>query len=600
MSQPNVEQVTAKKQRRLINFLWVHVVPYLSVIVIVSLVGLWRYQPWNGLHGAVLTGGGDTFQVQATYEVAGQQGIFGFDPHLSWPAGFNIWSQPQLGYFLPTVAWLLIGGLSVSSAAATLLLQVVIMVLTGCAVLFLFRSVATDSVRIAAIVLAIGFAVSPYLLNVAFLGHQNVSFFVAIPVGLGVLIRGRGRSLRWWFLRGAPAIAVTIALGPLWWDIVLVLVLAGVCVGFLLQRRWMHLKEVCIALGACAIGAATQYVVFRSAVVNTGLASRGPWDSNVYGGHLTDFVAGSPTVNSWFPNLNKLVEGSSVEFRQAGLLCALAAIFLVLLLVKGLPTSVKMGDRNFDTRLITIASIVGVLFFLTGGFGNLQAGLAVAIGGQSPARVWSRLVMLIAVMGILWALVYLKRWLLDSKLDPKRIRVWYGAFLVAVLAVIFVELANPLPAPSITAASKMPEYGAVSFIEQSVAPCPVAQLPQDGFPIPRIALTNPPTKDQVPYYYRGVVPYLIAPNYYWSYGSWIPKARSTLNGLHTTLTAQDVNSLKAAGFCAVLFDKSLAAQLIAGGMASKEGMIPGALGSPDYPSNRFDAYLLTKKAPAAP
>jgi len=69
-------------------------------------------------------------------------------------------------------------------------------------------------------------------------------------------------------------------------------------------------------------------------------------------------------------------------------------------------------------------SIVSILFFVLGGLSNLQASFFVIIGSASPMRTWSRLSILIAILGLCL-------FFLTFKLSLKRAKI------IAALLLIF-------------------------------------------------------------------------------------------------------------------------------------------------------------------
>jgi hypothetical protein len=114
----------------------------------------------------------------------------------------------------------------------------------------------------------------------------------------------------------------------------------------------------------------------------------------------------------------------------------------------------------------------------------------------------------------------------------------------------------------------------------------VAQLPQEGMPNPRtpLPLGSPDA-------YRGLVPYLLAPERYWSFGSWIPGRSGGLNAMPSQLGAKDFVTLRAQGFCALLFDKSLSA---AAAGSALEGLTVAPSQRPHFDSPRYSVYLLSR------
>lgn len=564
-------------------------IPYVVVGVVTTVVGLLVFAPWSVEPGLV-DGGGDGNWLLANYQVVNQIGLFGSDPNLAWPSGYSVWSLPQLGYSQLIAAWVFGHSIGPSMLSVLLLVQVSIMVLCALSVLFLVRSLVGQAATMLSIVISIGVGISPYLTTNTILPHQNVSAFFAIPTVLGLLIRSHGKPWRWWLL-GGPAFALIAAMSALWWVFVVLILLLVIGLGFLLQRKYRHVLDVAIA-GACVgVGTLTLLVPYALAAVPGEPATRGDWDSNLYGGHLSDFLVTSVAIRELFPGTNQIVVGASVELRFIGLLLVCFAALAVLLLVKGTPTQVRVAGRSVDTRALGIATITTLLLFVSGGLGNLQAAAAVFLGGGSPARVWSRLIVILAVLGMAWFCVYVARWWLSADRTLPRSRAIYcGLLVVLAIVAIYEPLRGSRPVTDDFEAQ--PEYAAVNFLADRTAPCPVAQLPLDGTPIPRVPAQNALEAEQL--MYRGFVPYLINPSFSWSFGSWTPKGKTTLDRLPVALDDTSRAELGSAGFCAVLYDKLLAGTAPSRDVQNLQGLKVEKFGPPSFTSPRYDVYLLSR------
>lgn len=564
------------------------VIAYGTTLLVTSVFGLFVFQPW-AVEPGVLAGGGDGNWLLANYESVSQVGIFAHNPHLAWPNGYSVWSLPQLGYFqLLSAALLPVLGVS-SALAVALYIQVLIMPACGLATLFLTRSVTRESASLFVVVASIAVGISPYLSTATIIAHQNVSAFFAVPAILGIVIRSQGKPWRRWITASAVA-AVIIALSSLWWIFVIVLLLSVVGVGLLLQRRWSAIANLAVIAVGVGIGTLTQLIPFRLAAIKGEPRTRGPWDSNFYGGHFTDLLTSSPAIREWVPRTSSLMDGASREARFAGLIFVIAAACAILLVLKGPARRLTIGGHRADTRTLAIAMVAALLMFVGGGIGNAQAGLAVLLGGASPARVWSRLLVILAVIGLVWVCAYVARWWSGS---DRRAHLPRAVYAVAVVLLAVIGVYEPLrgslpPNPTL---QSLPEYGPVNFIASESSPCPVAQLPVDGTPIPRVLPADPVGVEAI--YYRPFIPYLVNPSYYWSFGSWLPKGRTTLDKLPATLVGSDRETLAAAGFCAVLYDRDLA-------VAAKKTLPPvalqgaevSALGKPDYENERYSVFML--------
>ena len=95
--------------------------------------------------------------------------------------------------------------------------------------------------------------------------------------------------------------------------------------------------------------------------------------------------------------------------------------------------------------------------------------------------------------------------------------------------------------------------GAVGFLSAHVKPCPVAQLPNEQIPNGRVKLFTHRQRLT----YHALAPYVIAPEFFWSAGSYDPKHPTGLGQLGTTVGDADIARLKDWGYCAVLYDKAV-------------------------------------------
>lgn len=558
--------------------------PYALALLATLLLATWFYRPWDMPAAWVFGGGEDIIGAQVNIAAAGAVGPFGTDPHLAWPDGYNMWSFPQLGLGALFVAWLLAGPIGLGSGASELVLMIFAMCLTSVAALFFIRSIARQRLPILAATFATAIAISPLFAGT--LGHVNVAFFYLVPLALGVLVRGRDRDARWW-IRAAIGLAVLAALAPLWWAIVVPLLLAPIALGTLLRRRYRELIAVAVVGVSVAIGLGFQLLLFFQARIPGAQTGRNIWDSNSWGGRLADLLIASPLLNHMYPQetYDRLRDGASLESGPLGVVLALSFVAALLMVIKGMPWWIRLRDRGpVDLGALSLITIVSILFFITGGLGNAQAALAVLVGGSSPARTWSRMSVLVALCGMAWLLAYLIRWVSDPSGPGWAKRTVPALVGVAAAGMMILDLAST-PRPPMVAPEELPEYAPVQFLEQETEPCPVAQLPQDGAPEVRIG------KPKEQFYYRGYYYFLLAPNYFWSLGSWIPGRPGGLNAIGPTLTPAGIDLLRADGFCAIVYDKDLA-RVSENRHEGLEGTKREGLPAPDLAAGRYDVYLL--------
>lgn len=526
--------------------------------------------------GGIIPLGGDYLWTQSVFESIGQVGLFAKNPALNWPDGLSVWSHPQLGIFVMFVAWVLVALLGFGSGIAVYLALVAVAAVNASATLFLFRGVVRGRMSILSVAFACSAGASPFVLEKS--GHLSVAAFFLVPLSIGSAIRfpSASRAGRWAY---PISVLLAAAFSPLWWVVVCLLIVAVAAVPWLLRRSWVYFKSTGVVGAALFVALVLQSLLYRSARIDGQLPTRGPWDSNNYGGHLVDLALSSPFLNAQFPRLGSLSAGASFEMSHVGMLGAMAAAACVLAVVVIPP--LRVGRVN-DTAILAATSVSSVLWFLLGGLGNLQAAAAVFLGATSPARVWARLVVVLAVLGATWVIAYL-----DGR--GSRLTSWGGVLVVTATAAIGAVLDASVVVPYLPAPRQVqPEYSAVDFLVKSKSPCPVAQLPLDGTPMPRLFDGTDATWDL---YLRPHVPYLLAPEFSWSFGPYLPERLDNLNAVPVEFTAKDLDRLRELGYCAVLFDKELAKDA-RNYDRSLQGRDPHNLGDPSFSSTRYDVYLL--------
>lgn len=560
---------------RALDLALTYCVPATVAVIIVMIA----FAPWSWPVNGIIPDGGDALWVQAMAEVHSQSGPFATDPHFGWPIGLSPWSHPQLGVFFGIVTWIL-GSIGVASATAALAALALAAGLTTTGVTFMLRGLLGARFKIAIATFSVLFAISPFVIQKY--GHCNVASFFILPMVIGVAIRKYRSNRQRLTLVGLITIAALLA--PAWWLAVAGLVLGFVLLLSLLTGRKAAAITSAMALVPCGVGIAFQLLMQRTFKEEATVTTRNPWDSNALGGHLVDLFTGSPWLNSVIRLDDLFRPGTSPELSQLGLILTLAAAFSVFLVLAVFPGRIATRDTTYMLRMLTSVS---VLLFVAGGLGNLQAGLAVALGGSSPARVWARMTILMALVGVAWILVAVR----DTEFAGRLRHPGLAAPLIvaiSVFALLDVQASTTVkPAPQ----QSFSEYAPVSFLQAELDPCPVAQLPQDDFPLPRVVDSKNLATFVPQFYYRPFVPFLIAPEFYWSYGSWSGDNDNGLNEVPVAMTDKSLEQLKDKGFCAVLYDKDLAA-LAQEKKARLEGRDLAVKAEPDFAGERYSVYLL--------
>jgi hypothetical protein len=555
--------------------------------------------PWSWPDNGIWANGVELWWVQAMAQAHFQAGPVGATPHLGWPLEFSPWSHPQMGLGFGLLTYIL-GKLEFGSASASLVALAGAAAMNSAGTTFLLRSVCRTRYGLMVGALSFAFGVSPFVTER--LAHVNVSAFYVLPILLGVAVRvahGVGTKAS---RRSQMVLASGSAmLSPAWWLIATLLLVGVSCLVLVLSGRWLGARGLALSLAVGLPGVGLQLWLEAAFADATALATRGPWDSTFYGGFLSDLLIGSPWVNSLIAKDTLLVVGTAKEPSRLGLVLVACCLVCLVGLLAGFPWSLSKADPTYILRSLSVAS---VLIFIVGGIGNLQATLAVLLGGSSPARVWARLSIGMALFGAIWLVTLIGTLRARDSVMGKGV----SAAAVLVVAVALVDNAaasdvDPIPLAAQAGAepagfyrsdpvspTSLPEWGAVSAIVGSSAPCSVAQLPQDDFPMPRW-LTNDNSASIGDLYYAGFVPYLMAPDFFWSYTSWSPGALNGLVEIGTVLDEEDLGRLAERGFCAILFDGELSRIAQEAGI-DIEGRDLSIELTPDFADDRFRVFRL--------
>jgi hypothetical protein len=376
----------------------------------------------------------------------------------------------------------------------------------------------------------------------------------------------------------------------MWWTLVAIYLLVLFSV-FSLVAKQLSIAAKSFGLVAGTLAGFFIQVVLSIAAPNSNAITRGAWDSNIYGGRFVDFLVSSPVMNALLPGLESLKPGASVELSQVGILGAALGILSIVTFILAIFRNASLEVRG---RVLASLAAATTLLFVSGGLGNLQAGLLLFVGIESPARVWARLIILLAVIGAGLFLLSIEKL---QKLSSNYAERWRSEQSKIVFNIILpvVILALALPDFFVTrntespvAFAQLPEFSAVAFIESRAGDqCPVLQLPVESMPMPMSSVPEhyPDT------YYRGLVPYLMKPSVIWSFGDYQREGRAAyLDQLGPEILSTSVYAIYKAGFCFVLFDKSLSDISKTYSLNLPGTSVGDHFGEPLFTSERFDVY----------
>lgn len=551
-----------------------------GLVVVSIVVTVWWMHP--EVNSFTLQTHGDQAWMQASAQVGMQSGPFATNIHTGWSSGFDPWAYPTggaIGFF--AMAWLF-GVVEDSSSNVLVGIMAVTAATIATATYAAVRLGAARPVhRYVAWLAALAMGISPYVLSKT--GHYLVAAFYLVPVVIaviGVLRVRRSRRMTGWLL---ALVAATALVSTLWWTLIVAYLLAFGLLIALLLRSWSWARLTGMVLGAVGIGAALPIGLSLTHAVSEATWNRQPWDSRGLSGSLTDFILASPFLRSLWPGLDQVLPATSAELSTVGLLPALAALAA---LAMALTAYLRFSeDDRKSVGWLLVALQVTLLTFLTLGLGTMTEAVLSLVGVESPLRAWSRLSIIVALLG----LMLVAPWLSDRVASLSGRTRPVVLTLVAVVAVAFM-LADVRSIVTMTPRTlpDIPEVPAVAYLTETVGDCPVAQLPVGSFPDFPMA---DGTELSITYYYRGFVPYLLNPEGRWSFGAALGTASDTLlRDLPATVETQDLLGLRAAGYCAVLYDNEYADWVRGRGLGWPGEATRGLV--PDWSGDRFDVYLL--------
>jgi hypothetical protein len=338
-----------------------------------------------------------------------------------------------------------------------------------------------------------------------------------------------------------------------------------------------------VAIGTVSLAAVVSVAAGqdKSTLVSTP-GQRGFWESERFAGKFMDLIL--PWIHHRADSLQYLTvayNSSTTPTSEEPALGLIALAGVVTLIVIMLSTVIpqRIKPVHAELGILGVLTVVAISFFSIGGLGSF-----VALFVTSQIRTWSRLFIVIALLGFLavghWVTVVSRR---------NRI---VGVLTVGALLVIGVlDQTSPAMAPHYNdMRNEVADLTTFSHrIEARVGHgCSVFQLPVVPYP------ENPPVHDMADYaHFR---PYLTSRSLRWSYGAFrgttladwqlaLPQASTSASGL--------VDDLVAAGFCAVEVDRA--------GFADRavtlEAGLRSRLGSP-ISSTRDGRLLAWDLAPA--
>jgi len=550
------------------------------LISIVFIYSLQRYQI-SALNSTNSFSGGDITGELFAIKVATKANLIGIVSTLGWPNGFALWAEPLLGLGPYLTAIVLSRVFMLNDISVIYLVSTSIGITINAIAAWWMVNKEFENKKYAYF-FSFVIGISPFALMR--LGQIPVAWLFFPFIFLGIIFKlNKNQITR---KNALIILLITGSFSPLWWTIVCLLIaFALLVVNFIgIKQLKGNLKDyLVILLGTGFSTLPTVYLNYLSRDYS-GETSRFPWQSNIFGGKFLDLLLSSPFLNHVFDLRSKISEGVSPEAASShiGIFLGILTAYLILQILLNKEIRSDILPNNFY-----LISLVFLLFFVTGGLGNLQAGMLVLLGEVSPARTWFRLIFFLGILGLYLLLKILE----NAKLSNFRINIFMGlAVLLTFFDNQFIDFIQPVKKENIA------EYAAVNFLDKETKNCPVLQIPIDTYPLNQDFQFVNGSK----FAYNQMMPYLLSDNNKWSLVG-IPgnKFWGSYKSIPVDIDVSKLATLKNQGFCAILFDKDFSNWQIErkAGLDYTQGFWPGLtvnIDNPDFEDSRYKVYLLNK------
>ncbi len=506
--------------------------------------------------------------------------ILGSTNHLGFPFGYSHWLSPQFSVLEAILIWFIGNTTSITNYGIISIIGLLTLILNLSSMHFLGSVLSKN--RLTSLTFGIVGLTTPFALNS--LMHPHVMKIFLIPIILVFLIKLVNKNrIRKRFI----VILILSILGSslFWINVMLAIFLILIFIQFLdvlIRNSKKDFLINYIKVGSYIfLGFITNTILYYYNSKLLGDRDRLAWQSDLFSGKFTDVLLGSPFLNRFVNQLKDVVPGSSPETWAMMLGIPLMIAFAI-----GVYFSISFVSFNSGNELalaLKQISIVSILFFVLGGLSNLQASFFVLIGSASPMRTWSRLSILVAILGL--TLLYLT---LNSRENKTRI---VSASLVFLAFVDLLTISKLFESKSNWSEQEI--FKATTFIKSELKPCPILQIPIDTYLVPQSA------QDQgYRYYWSGLVPYVVLPDFKWTAATYTNSAGwKQLEKLPTLFTDETFAEISKT-YCAILFDKNFSQYQIdrKAGLKSTQGLWPGlqidSKMKPQFEDTRFSVYLL--------
>ena len=528
--------------------------------------------------------GGDLTAELTVAKIAYNGDIFSVSKVIGWPDGYSLWAFPLTGIGPITIYFIL----GLFSKQVSISFIYLFTFLVGNAInTFFAHWMIKNEFRNRYLPLLFASLVGLSSLIFYRICHIPVVWFYFPLVVFGLLLRYSRNSIR---INKVILFALFAGVfSPPWWVAVVIFISLFMLVVLSVDYK-KYIRElkfwICI-FGTSLISTFPTLFLYLNNLSFVAKSTRTPWQSNVFGGRITDLFIQSPTLNLITKMDSKFIEGVSPE----AMINILGLPLLVGFIVSVIYLLVVFTKKEVNTpKDFTLVLVICFGLFISGGLGNLQATIFAIFDQSSPARSWSRLIILISILGLFILLKYL-----DS-INLRKSTVLILATILLFFSVI--ELINAKK-PTPISLSSLEEFAPVKFINDKTKSCPIIQLPIDTIPVPQDFTFQNGNR----FFFNQYVPFLISDKNQWSTGISLGSNywQESMN-IPSKITLENLDIIKEKGFCGILFDNEFSKwqqQRNAGldletGSLTNSGNWPGVQienVTPNFENKRFSVFL---------
>jgi len=523
----------------------------------------------------------DALQIEYWFKLISETNMFGIEHRIANPVGDSIWSNPSLGVAISSSAFVLQDIFNLGTAQTVLAVFFLVGIANFTSTLYLAKVLNLNYLLTSFMAFAIG--LSPYYFEKV--GAVGVAAFYPLIIFISYLIKYQRIEIAF-SIKNFIFLFIVILTSSFWWLIVLLVVLTSIVgVYFLpsiINKSFDNSFLYVLKVYGFVI---TSLIIFYTISLNYSYL-RGenrfqPWQSEIFSGKISNFILYSPFIETIAPISTTNLSGGispGAFLDQVGFIPGLSIIFLFALFFLSFTKFDNPLDNKTWFKPLLLVGLVSTFFYVSGGFGNLLSGLFVLLEQTSPIRSWSRLNILMGIIGLVFMLVIVQ---IKFSRRIQSIFLFLGSIII-IADLYYSDL------PDTSYIDKSSEKVVSEYLVNNVSMCKVIQIPVDTQPIPQDYINEQKGK----FYYTNYKQYLLNPNLNWSYGNWTHSEGWVYEAsIPTEVNQQWLNSSKE-NICAVIYDKEYA------DWRSREAVEwPGLkinLGEPSFVNQRYDVYLIKR------